>query len=130
MDDRSEVEDLLRRWSAFTEARDAERCADLYLRDPAPLVTFSDGERAREWRDVRARLGRDLARAIVERVEVHHLEVEALADDVLVASYVYDMHVRDMWGTAIVATRLATVTLVRTKDGLRIATAHYSAPPS
>ena len=129
MDDRAEVLDLLRRWSAFTEARDPDRCADLYLRDPAPLVTFSDGERSRDWRDLRARLGRDLARAIVERVEVHHLEVGSLADDVLVASYVYDMHIRDVWGTSVVATRLATLTLVRTKDGLRIATAHYSVPP-
>lgn len=129
MDDRDEVADLLRRWGVFTEARDADGCANLFLRDPAPLVTFSDGERCRSWRDVHARLGRDLARAIVERVEVHHLEVEELADDVLVASYVYDMHLRDVWGTGVVATRLATLSLVRTKDGLRIATAHYSVPP-
>lgn len=128
MDDRHEVEAFLRRWATTTESRDAERCADLYLRDPAPLVTFSDGERCRAWRDVRARLGRDLARAIVERVEVHHLEVEPLAGDVLAASYVYDMHVRDVWGASVVATRLASLTLVRTKDGLRIATAHFSVP--
>lgn len=124
-----EARGFLARWAEATQARDAERAADLFLRDPAPLVTFSDGERMRDWLDVRLRLQRDLSRAVVERVDVHHVETQELGADVVGASFVYEMHVRDLWGMPVVATRVATITLVRTKDGFRIAMAHFSAPP-
>ena len=123
-----EAEEFLRRWAHETEVRDAERTADLFQREPAPLVTFSDGARAHDWLDVRVRLGRDLQRTIIDRVEVHHLEVREVSEDAIAASFVYDLHARDMWGTATTVTRLASMTLVRTKDGLRIATAHFSVP--
>lgn len=120
-----EVSDFLKRWAAATERRDAEGCADLFLRDPAPLVTFSDGERANDWLDVRVRLGRDFERAIVEKVELHEVRVEELPGDAVIAGFEYDLTVRDMWGQSQVATRHATFTLTRTKDGFRIAAAHF-----
>lgn len=123
-DDRASA--FLSRWALASQKRDVEAAADLFLRDPAPLVTFSDGQRARDWLDVRVRLQRDLGRNIVERVEVHDLLAEELAGGVVAASFVYDMYVRDVWGMEVVATRLATMTLVETKDGLRIASAHFS----
>ena len=126
MDARHDVEDFLARWAAAHEAREPERAADLFLRDPQPLVTFSDGERVRDWLDVRVRLARDLARHIVERVEVHDVQSRALDRDTILVSFIYDMHVRDPWGTSSAATRLGTMTLVRTKDGLRIASAHFA----
>lgn len=129
MDALTEVEEFLSRWSRTTQARDAERTADLFQRDPAPLVTFTDGQRAHDWLDIRIRLGRDLGRAIIERVEVHHLEVREISADAVAASFVYDLHAKDMWGMPATLMRLATMTLVRTKDGLRIASAHFSAPP-
>lgn len=125
---RQEVESFIERWARANEARDAERAADLYLRDPAPLVTFSDGERVRDWLDVRIRLERDLGRAVIERVHVHDLLVSPLDSDFHLVSFIYELSVRDMWGMTSTATRLATMTLVRTKDGLRIATAHFSVP--
>ncbi|HUR68559.1 MAG TPA: nuclear transport factor 2 family protein [Candidatus Thermoplasmatota archaeon] len=130
MPGRSEVEAFLGRWVKLTQARDPEHAADLFQRDPAPLVTFTDGQRTHDWLDVRVRLGRDFERAIVERIEMHHLEVRELADGVFAASFVYDVHARDMWGVATVATRLASMTLVTTKDGFRIASAHFSIPPA
>jgi hypothetical protein len=130
MDERSEVEAFLARWVATTQARDAEHAADLFQREPAPLVTFTDGQRAHDWLDVRIRIGRDLARAIVERVEVHHVEAREVSEDAIAAAFVYDVHARDVWGTPTTLTRLASMTLVRTKDGLRIASAHFSAPPA
>lgn len=123
---REEVATFLARWARLTEGRDVERHADLFLRDPAPLVTFTDGARAADWLDVRVRIKRDLERVHIDRVEVHDLHVRDLADGVAMASFAYDLHVRDMWGMASVATRLASMTLVETKDGLRIATAHFS----
>ena len=126
MDPRREVEEFLARWARAHEVREAEGAADLFVRDPDPLVTFSDGERARDWLDVRVRLVRDLSRAIIERVEVHDIQARALDRDTLICSYLYDMTVRDPWGTSSVATRFASMTLVRTKDGLRIAAAHFA----
>lgn len=123
-DDR--VRSFLHRWARANEARDVEAAADLFLRDPAPLVTFSDGQRVRDWLDVRVRLQRDLGRNIVERVDVHDVLAEELGPGVYGASFIYDLHVRDVWGMAVVATRLATMGLVDTKDGLRIASAHFS----
>lgn len=128
MDARVEVEGFLRRWTSAHEARNAERAADLFQRDPAPLVTFSDGERVASWLDVRVRLGRDLERVIVEHIDVHHVEAREISDDALACSFVYELRVRDMWGMPVTATRLASLTLVRTKDGLRVAQAHFSAP--
>lgn len=130
MDSRPEVDAFLARWVRLTELRDAERAADLFQRKPDPLVTFTDGSRAHDWLDVRVRLGRDLERVIIDRVEVHHVEARDIAEDAVATSFVYDLHARDIWGMATTATRLASMTLVRTKDGLRIATAHFSAPPS
>ena len=127
---RKEVEEFLARWVQLTEERDPERAADLFQRDPAPLVTFTDGQRAHDWLDIRVRLGRDFERAIVGRIEVHHLEVRDISEDAVAASFVYDIHARDIWGTHSVATRLATLTLVPTKDGFRIASAHFSVPPA
>ena len=125
-----EVEDFLARWAAATTSREPERAADLFQRQPAPLVTFTDGQRAHDWLDVRVRLGRDLERTVIERVDVHHLEVRDVTDDAVAASFVYELHVRDIWGGRTTVTRLATMTLVTTKDGFRIASAHFSAPPS
>lgn len=130
MELRREVEGFLSRWVERTQARDPERAADLFQRAPAPLVTFTDGQRANDWLDVRIRLGRDLERAIVERLQVHHVEVRDLSEDVVAVSFVYDLTARDMWGTSNTVTRLASMTLVRTKDGFRIATAHFSIPPA
>lgn len=125
----AEVREFLSRWARATEARDAERAADLFLRDPPPLVTFSDGERVRDWLDVRVRLDRDFSRVIVDRVEISDLAVHELADGVFAASFHYDLHVRDMWNVASVVPRLASMVLARTKDGLRVAQAHFSAGP-
>lgn len=121
------VEEFLARWARAGETRDAEGYADLFLRDPHPLVTFSDGSRADDWLDVRVRVGRDFERSIVDRVETHDVVSRDLGETTLVA-FEYDMHVRDMWGTRSVATRRATFTLVETKDGYRIAAAHFSVP--
>ncbi len=129
MHSRDEAVRFLARWAKASEARDADASADLYLRDPAPVVTFSDGERVRDWLDVRVRLARDLGRAILDRVVVHDVVTAEPAEGVLIASFVYDLHARDVWGTAVVATRLATMTLVQTKDGWRIAQAHFSIAP-
>lgn len=123
---REDVDAFLARWAGLMEGRDVERHADLFLRDPAPVVTFSDGTRATDWLDVRIRLQRDLERVRIERAEVHDAVVRLLADGVASVSFLYDLHVRDMWGMGTVATRLASFTLVETKDGLRIATAHFS----
>lgn len=120
--------ELVRRWARLLEGRDVEHHADLFLRDPAPVVTFSDGHRAADWLDVRIRVKRDLERVAIGRVEVHDISTQPIADDVVVVSFQYDLHVRDMWGMGSVATRAATFTLVETKDGLRIAAAHFSAP--
>lgn len=125
-----EVEEFLGRWSRVTQARDVERVADLFERDPSPLVTFTDGQRAHDWLDVRVRLGRDFARAIVDRIEIHHLEARAISEDAVAVSFVYDLTVRDMWSLPATVTRCASMTLVRTKDGFRIATAHFSVPPA
>lgn len=124
---REDVDDFLARWARLMEGRDVERHADLFLRDPAPLVTFSDGDRALDWLDVRVRLQRNLERVHVQRVEVHDVVVRALAEGVASVSFLYDLHARDMWGMGGVATRIASLTLVETKDGLRIAAAHFSA---
>lgn len=120
-----DVRDFLKRWAGATERRDVEGCADLFLRDPAPVVTFSDGQRAQDWLDVRVRIGRDFERAIVEKVELHALRVEELPGDAVIAAFEYDLTVRDMWGHAQTATRHATFTLTPTKDGFRIAAAHF-----
>lgn len=125
-----EVQEFLEGWARLTQLRDPERAADLFQRAPAPLVTFTDGQRAHDWLDIRVRLGRDLERAIVERVEVHHMEARELGDDAVAVSFVYDIHAKDIWGVTAMATRLASMTLVRTKDGYRIAAAHFSIPPS
>lgn len=124
---REDVDEFLARWALLMQGRDVERHADLFLRDPAPLVTFSDGARATDWLDVRVRLKRDLERVHIDRVEVHDVVVRELAEGVALASFLYDLHLRDMWGMGGVATRLASLTLVQTKDGFRIAVAHYSA---
>ena len=121
----ADVHALLSAWARATEARDVEQAADLYVRD-GPVVTFSDGARAADWLDVRVRLARDFERAAIERVEVHHPAILEVGEDTLVVSFVYDLHVRDLWGTPSLATRHATLTLVRTKDGPRIAAAHYA----
>lgn len=122
-----EVREFLARWAKTSERRDPEANADLYLRDPPPVVTFTDGERAQDWLDVRVRVARDFERAIIERVDVHELASHEVASGVHVATFEYDLYVRDMWGHGQHATRHATMTLVRTKDGLRIASAHFSA---
>lgn len=126
MSARDEARRFLQRWAQASQTRDVEAAADLFLRDPAPVVTFSDGRRAADWLDVRVRLQRDFERAVLERVEVHDVAAQEVAEGVLVASFVYDLHVRDLWGGANVATRLGLVTLVQTKDGWRIAAAHFS----
>lgn len=129
MHPRDEALRFLARWARASEARDVEASADLFLRDPAPVVTFSDGERARDWLDVRVRLQRDFGRAILERVLVHDIVVAEPIEGVLAASFVYDLHARDMWGSAVIATRLCSMTLVATKDGWRIAQAHFAVAP-
>ena len=129
MDPRDEALRFLARWAKASEARDVEASADLFLRDPAPVVTFSDGERVRDWLDVRVRLQRDFGRAILDRVLVHDVSAAEPVEGVLVASFIYDLHARDMWNTAVVAVRLGSMTLVRTKDGWRIAQAHFSLAP-
>lgn len=127
---RDEVRSFLQRWAKASEARDADAAADLFLRDPAPLVTFSDGHRVGDWLDVRIRLARDFGRAFIDRVEVHDIVAAELAPEVVAVTFVYDIHVRDMWGVENVATRLGSMSLLRTKDGFRIAQAHFSAPPA
>ena len=122
-----EVREFLARWASAMERRDVEGCSDLFLRDPAPLVTFSDGQRAEDWLDVRVRIGRDFERTILERVEVHEVDAREIAPDVTTVAFEYDMTLRDMWGTSSHATRHAQMTLARTKDGFRIAAAQFSA---
>lgn len=121
-----EVRAFLDRWARTTEERDVERHIDLYLRDPLPLVVFSDGQLVGDWLDLRIRLARDFARVMIRRVEVHDLVVQDLAPDVLSATFQYDLQVRDVWGVDATAHRIASVTFARTKDGLRLAVAHFS----
>ncbi|GEM_PF-3993633 len=128
MEIRGAAHALVQAWARAQEARDVERLSDLFLRDPQPLVTFSDGERVKDWLDVRVRLQRDIERHLIDRVEVHDVLVEPLEGGTALVTFAYDISVRDLWGTAVTATRLASVVLVDTKDGLRIAMAHFSAP--
>jgi hypothetical protein len=128
MEIRSAATAFAQAWARAQEQRDVERLSDLFLRDPQPLVTFSDGARVQDWLDVRIRLERDLARQLVDRVEVHHLAMEPLDRDTIMLTFAYDLTVRDLWGTSSAVTRLASMLLVETKDGLRIAMAHFSAP--
>lgn len=130
MDRTREVEEFLARWASATTSREAERAADMFQRQPAPLVTFTDGQRTHDWLDVRVRLGHDLERTVVERIDVHDVECREVSDEAVAASFVYELSVRDIWGGRATVTRLATMTLVRTKDGFRIASAHFSAPPA
>jgi hypothetical protein len=128
MDLQADVREFLARWALAHERRDPDAAADLFLRQPAPLVTFSDGDRAADWLDVRVRLGRDLERAIIERVDVHNVQARELNGDTVMVAFSYDLRVRDVWGSVADAHRHAMFTLVRTKDGLRIAAAHFAAP--
>jgi ketosteroid isomerase-like protein len=121
-----EVRSFLQSWSRTTEERDVERHLDLYLRDPLPLVVFSDGQLVGDWLDLRIRLTRDFQRVMIRRVEVHDVVTQDLAPDIVAATFQYDLHVRDVWGVDATARRIATVTFVRTKDGLRIASAHFA----
>jgi hypothetical protein len=122
----SEVRRFLDRWASASAARDPVASSDLYLRDPAPLVVFSDGERTDDWLDVRVRLERDFSRAFVDGVDVHDVDTRDLGQGVIVVSFEYDLHARDMWGVAASTARRATMTLIHTKEGLRIASAHYA----
>ncbi|HEX2022547.1 MAG TPA: nuclear transport factor 2 family protein [Candidatus Thermoplasmatota archaeon] len=124
----AEVASFLARFAAASERRDADAYADLFLRDPAPVVTWSDGEMAHDWLDVRVRVGRDFQRALVDRVVTHGVLAREVSDDVAVVAFDYDIHVRDLWGATSIAARHASLTLLRTKDGWRIAAAHFSAP--
>ncbi len=121
-----EVRAFLAQWADTMEERSAQRHADLYLRQPAPLVMFSDAQPVGDWLDLSIRVQRDFERVHIRRVEVHDIVVQDLAPDVLATTFQYDLHVRDTWGTDATAHRIATMTLARTKDGLRIATAHLS----
>lgn len=120
------VHALIRKWAALSTARDAEGAADLYARDPQPIVVFSDGERADDWLDVRVRLQRDFARVMIERIDVHDVDIRELSDDVVLVSFIYDLHARDMWGVATTLERRALMTLIDTKDGYRIAGAQFA----
>lgn len=122
-----EVRDFLAKWAATMERRELEASADLYLRDPPPLVTFTDGERAEDWLDVRVHIGRDLERAIIERVEIQDVTSHPVTEDVVAASFGYHVVVRDLWGASTTVARRGTMTLVATKDGFRIAVAHFTA---
>ena len=128
MEIRSEAAAFVQAWARAQEARDVERLADLFLRDPQPLVTFSDGARVQDWLDVRVRLERDLARQLVDRVEVHDVTMEPIDRETLMLTFAYDITVRDLWGTTSAVTRLASMVLVTTKDGFKIAMGHFSAP--
>jgi len=121
-----DVRAFLQDWVDTQLGRDAERASDLYLRDPAPVVTFSDGARALDWLDVHVRVQRDFSRVVIESIDIHDVAVRTLDESVALATFEYDLHVRDVWGTPGVAHRRATMTLVHTKDGLRIAAAHFS----
>lgn len=121
-----EVRDFLDAWCRTTEARDLERHLGLYLREPSPLVVFSDGNAVRDWLDLRIRLARDFQRVMIRRVEVHDLVVHEVGVDAVAATFQYDLHVRDVWGVDATARRIGTITFTRTKDGLRIAAAHFS----
>lgn len=121
-----EVRALLEQWARTTERRDVERHLDVYLRDPMPLVVFSDGALVGDFLDLRIRLSRDFQRVMVRRCEIHDLVVQELSRDVATATFQYDLYVRDVWGTDATALRVATATFVRTKDGFRIASAHFS----
>lgn len=126
MDRTWEIRRFLDTWADTSRNRNVEAAADLYLRQPAPSVVFSDGARAEDWLDVRVRLDHDLSRVSIENVELHDVQWTEVADDVLACSFLYELHVRDLWGMPLVASRVASMTLVRTKDGLRIAAAHFS----
>ena len=122
----SDVRRFLDRWAATTASRDVTASAELFLRDPAPLVVFSDGERAQDWLDVRVRLERDYGHAIIEGIDVHDVQARDLGSNVLLVSFGYWMRARDMWGVATTSARRASMTLVRTKEGLRIAGEHFA----
>lgn len=121
-----EVRRFLDRWASASASRDATASAELYLRDPAPLVVFSDGERTDDWLDVRVRLERDFSRALVDGVDVHDVDTRDLGQGVILVSFEYDLHARDMWGVATSLARRASMTLMHTKEGLRIAAAHFA----
>src|ERR1700737_94415 len=98
MDPRAEAEQFLARWAHAHETREPDKAADLYLRDPAPLVAFSDGARAQDWLDVRVRIAHDLSHAMVERVEIRDVVARSLDIETIVGCFGYARHVRDRWG--------------------------------
>lgn len=125
---RAEMQRLIERWIDATVRRDANAYADLFARDPDPVVAWPSGEVTRGWRRIFEHVQREFytAKTVVRRVDVHDLDLVAISDDVVVAAYQYEVSALDLWGASVNAQRLATVTLIRTKDGLRFAAAHYA----
>lgn len=125
---RAEVQGLLDRWIDATLRRDPHAYADLFQRDPDPVVAWPSGEVTRSWKRVFEHVQREFyhTKTVVRRVDVHDLDVVQLTDDAALAVYQYDVHAIDLWGASVTAHRLATVTLARTKDGLRFAAAHFA----
>ena len=115
-----DVAALLDRWVDASIRRDAAAYSDLFLRDPDPVVVWPSGEVTRGWRSVHDHVLRELyhAKAVVSAVDVHGVQTVRVTDEAAEAVFHYDVHARDLWGTSMVVRRLATMTLVRTKDCL------------
>ncbi len=126
-----DVRVLLDRWVDATVKRDPQALADLFVRSPDPLVVWPSGEATRGWKDVFAHAQRELyhAKVLVQRVDVHDVIAIDVTADAAEAVFRYDVHATDLWGTSVKASRVATMTFLRTKDGLRVASAHFGAPP-
>lgn len=127
-DDEGRVRALIDQWVQATLARDAAQYADLFLRDGEAWVAWASGDTSRGWNEVYDHALRELyhAKVHVQRVDVDPPHVVRLTDDALTAAFAYAIHYRDFWGTMHTTHRLATMTLIETKDGLRIASAHFS----
>jgi hypothetical protein len=127
-EDVKRVRVLLDDWIQATLDRDSAKYSDLFIRDPEPMVTWPGGEVSHGWQAVHDHALRELyhAKVVVEEVDLDEPHVVRITDDAYLTSFEYLVHARDFWGTMHTAPRRATLTLVATKDGLRIASAHFS----
>lgn len=123
-----EVRTLLDEWVQATLARDAAQYADLFMRDNDAVVAWASGEVSHGWHAVYDHALRELyhAKVHIQDVDIEQPRVTLLGEHVMTTVFTYTIHFRDLWGTLNAARRLSTMTLVRTKDGLRIASAHFS----
>ena len=123
-----DVRALLARWTQAYVARDAAAYADLFHRGADPVVAWATGEVTRGWKPLFEHVQREFyhQKAVVKSVDVHDLSVARVHEELAEAAFRYDVLAVDLWGTTHTLHRLATMTLVATKDGWRVVGAHFS----